>query len=1630
MSSGSPALRRFGPATRAWFTAALGRPTAAQEGAWEAISGGGNALVIAPTGSGKTLAAFLHGIDRLFAAADVPAASAKASPGSARPATRVLYLSPMKALAADVRENLRAPLDGIAAERRRRGEPDAPIAVGVRTGDSTPREREQLRRHPPDILITTPESLYLMLTSRARETLRAVDTVIVDEIHVLAGTKRGAHLALSLERLDALLAAPAQRVGLSATVRPPAEVARFLGGTRPVTVVHPPAEKRWDLRIVVPDRGLGDLGPGSPGQAAARPDDLPGGLGPGASERGAGGGVWPQIEARVLDAVLAHRSTIVFANSRGLAEKLTARLNELGAERLSGERWRPDAAGPARASLTGGTAGQSAGAPPVIARAHHGSVSKEQRALIEADLKAGRLRCVVATSSLELGIDMGAVDLVVQIAPPPSVASGLQRLGRAGHRVGEVSTGLVFPRTRHEAVVAAVAVQRLLAGEIEELRVPENPLDVLAQQTVAAAAASAVPDGPGGPDGPDGLDADAWFETVRRAAPFRRLPRTAFDGVLDMLSGRFGGDADGAFASFRPRLVWDRATGRLTARPGAQRLAVTSGGTIPDRGQYTVLLPAGDERTGSRRVGELDEEMVYESRVGDVIALGASSWRIEEITNDQVVVQPAPGRSARLPFWHGTGPGRPAEFGAAVGAFVRQVAAGDDEAEDDEDDAAAASSGLDDAGRALVADLVREQRQATGVAPSDRDLVLERCRDEGGDWRLVLHSPYGRRVHAPWALLAQRAIADRFGVDGQVTADDDGIVARLPGAVTASGAALADLFALPRDDLAGRVRAEVGGSALFAARFRECAARALLLPGRTPGRRAPLWQQRLRSAQLLQAAGRLPDFPIVVEAAREVLSDDFDLPALHRLAAALGTGRVRLSSVETAVPSPFAAPMLFGYVGAFMYAGDAPAADRSAALLSVDPDLLRELLGEDAPEAALDPAVLRRIEDERQRLAPERRLRVRGAGPGPSGPGAAEPIADLLRELGPLDEAELTARLAADPAVVPPALDTLARAGRIVPVRLGGQERWAAVEDAAALRDALGTRLPDGIPAALLAPTRDPLRGLVGRYARVHGPFDAADAAARLGTGTDGVRRALEALERDALVRRGHFPNPGRDPGHPGETRDWMDAEVFAQARARSLQAARTRTRPVAPEAYARSVLARQGVTAAAEQAPRPAELEGAEAVADVLDQLAGVPLPASVWETAVLPARIPGYEPRLLDEALAGGEIAWVGRGRLGDDDGLIAFVPSDGSTGLTPVQNDPTADGPLERALRSLLADGGAYPADRLGALLRTREGESAGADPADPADDADNRPFAALTAQDLATGLWRLVWAGAVTADGFAPVRALLASGTGRSGRSRARASQVRRLRRRRGIAGFRPIGAATSSSAWDGAATVPGRWLAVPAPVAVAESGTQWAVDLVEALADRYGVVTRGVVVAEGVPGGFAGLQPVLRGMEDAGRLLRGRFVEGLGGAQFADRDTVDALRDAATAPEQPAVVALAAADPANPYGAALPWPEAPGATGTTRPNRRAGALVVLVDGRLELYLAAGGTSLTVFAADPEPEPETLTAAATALAELLRRARPRPFTIETINGSPATTASAGAALGRAGFAEVPRGWRWYG
>src|SRR6202171_474558 len=693
--SSTPAdpLSRFSTLTREWFTGTFAAPTAAQAEAWSAIADGDNTLVIAPTGSGKTLAAFLWAIDRLAASEPRPATQSGRRPATA--GTRVLYVSPLKALAVDVERNLRTPLTGVGRIAERRGVPAPEISVGVRSGDTPPNQRRALIMKPPDILITTPESLFLMLTSAARDTLAEVQTVIVDEVHAVAGTKRGAHLALSLERLDQLLDKPAQRIGLSATVRPPEEVARFLSGQARTTIVAPPAAKTFDLSVEVPVPDMANLENNT---------------------------IWPDVEARIVDLIEAHRSSIVFANSRRLAERLTSRLNEIHAERsgieLPGGR-NPQVGGGSPAQLM--ASGQAFGAEPLLARAHHGSVSKEQRAQVEDDLKSGRLKAVVATSSLELGIDMGAVDLVIQVEAPPSVANGLQRIGRAGHQVGEISRGVVFPKHRTDLISCAVTVRRMLSGDIETMRVPTNPLDVLAQHTAAACAL-------------EPLDADHWFDTVRRSAPFATLPRSAFEATLDLLSGKY---PPTEFAEQRTRLVYDRDAGTLTARPGAQRLAVTSGGAIPDRGMFTVYLATDSDSEKPSRVGELDEEMVYESRPGDVISLGATSWRITEITHDRVLVIPAPGQPARLPFWRGDDVGRPAELGAALGAFTGELAGLNRESFGKRCRAIGFDQFASDNRRQRVDD----QRQATGTVPSDTTFVVERFRDELGDWRVILHSP-------------------------------------------------------------------------------------------------------------------------------------------------------------------------------------------------------------------------------------------------------------------------------------------------------------------------------------------------------------------------------------------------------------------------------------------------------------------------------------------------------------------------------------------------------------------------------------------------------------------------------------------------------------------------------------------------------------------------------------------------------------------------------------------------------------------------------------------------------------------------------------------------------------------------
>ncbi len=991
-------LERFGPATADWFRGAFRAPTTAQEGAWTAISSGKHALVVAPTGSGKTLSAFLWAIDRVFrekepttdaaAAAPVRRARGAPKPPPPPPATRILYISPLKALGVDVERNLRSPLVGIGQSARRLGIPVPQVTVGVRSGDTTSSDRRKLVADPPDILITTPESLYLMLTSAAGETLAGVHTVIIDEVHAVAATKRGAHLAVSLERLDDLRAqlgpstAPAQRIGLSATVRPIDEVARFLGGSAPVEIVAPKATKAFDLQVVVPVDDMLNPPP-APGQAAppaasaSTADDGDGDWFGGDSRirsenTEVTGSVWPHVEEAIVDRILAHRSTIVFSNSRRLAERLTGRLNEIYADRLGLEV--PDATVPAAMMAQ---AGSSAGAEPVLAKAHHGSVSKEQRALVEEELKAGLLRCVVATSSLELGIDMGAVDLVIQVESPPSAASGLQRVGRAGHQVGEVSRAALFPKHRGDVLHTAIVTERMLAGQIEAISVPQNPLDILAQQTVAACALGSI-------------DVEGWYETVKRSAPFRSLPRSAYEATLDLLAGRYPSDE---FAELRPRLVWDRDQGTLTGRPGAQRIAVTSGGTIPDRGLFGVFI-AGESQNA--RVGELDEEMVYESRVNDVFTLGTTSWRIVEITHDRVNVLPAYGQPGKLPFWHGDGLGRPAELGEALGKFSRDLLS----APREKAVARLQESGLDENAVGNLLAYLDEQKEATGTLPTDKNLTVEVGRDEVGDWRIILHSPYGMQVHSPWALAVNARIRERLGVEGSAVASDDGIIARVPDATAEPPGA--ELFVFDPDELEQIVTDEVGGSALFASRFRECAARALLMPRMNPNRRSPLWQQRQRSAALLEVAKRHPTFPIILETLREVLQDVYDLPALLRIARGIGERRIRLIETTTTQPSPFARDLLFGYVGAFMYEGDSPLAERRAAALSVDPALLSELLGKVEMRELLDPDIIAQYEREVQRLDPDRRAR------------GLEGVADLLRVLGPLDAAEVAQRLEPD----------------------------------------------------------------------------------------------------------------------------------------------------------------------------------------------------------------------------------------------------------------------------------------------------------------------------------------------------------------------------------------------------------------------------------------------------------------------------------------------------------------------------------------------------------------------------------------------------------------------------------------
>ena len=1511
-------LDRFSPATREWFRTTFRDPTAAQAKGWPAIADGDHALILAPTGSGKTLTAFLHAIDRLSTAPE-PDRDKR---------LRVLYVSPLKALAVDIDKNLRAPLRGVQLAAERLGLEWREPTVGVRTGDTEPSERQRMLRTPPDILITTPESLFLLLTSRARETLRSVDTVIIDEIHALAPSKRGSHLALSLERLEhevTTAGSPApQRIALSATQRPLDEIARFLGGAheadqparspgdrqaladhrlepRPVTIVDAGVRKQLELDVVVPVEDMGDLG------AVVEPaSELAG-----PTRRS----IWPAMHPRLLDLVLDHGSTLIFVNARRLAERLAATLNQLHERRVRDQRLVELGIDPADADDSDEPNVIAALAEPVVelVRAHHGSLSRERRLSIEDDLKAGRLRGLVATSSLELGIDMGAVDLVIQVSSPGSVSRGLQRIGRAGHHVGQPSKGTLFPKFRGDLLETAVVVQRMEAGDIEPTRYPRNPIDVLCQQIVAMTAM-------------EDWTVEDLARLVRRAAPFADLTDDVLDATLDLLAGRYPSDE---FSELRPRITWDRAGGVLTARPGAQRLAVTNPGTIPDRGLFGVHLPDGT------RVGELDEEMVHESRAGETFLLGASTWRIEEITHERVMVTPAPGEPGKMPFWHGDGPGRPVELGRAIGEFVRTTRQASLEDRDGARAQLSADAHLDDWAAENVLSYLDEQAAATGTVPDDTTVVIERFRDEIGDWRVCLLSPFGARVHAPWAMAIERQLADQ-GAEAEVMWSDDGIVLRLQEAVEDVPT---DVFAVDPDEVEELVVGQLAGSALFTTTFREAAGRALLLPRRRPGQRTALWAQRQRAANLLSVASRHPTFPITLEATRECLQDTFDLPALRSILADVRSRRIRLVPVETAAASPFAQSLLFRWVGQYMYEYDAPLAERRAAALALDRDLLRELLGADELRELLDADVLADLELWLQYLVDERRVRH------------VDGLADLLRDVGDLTIAEIDARCEQPPANW---VDELVAARRAIRVGIAGEERIAAAEDAARLRDALGVALPPGLPAAFTEPVEDPLADLVGRFARTHGPFHARQVAHRLGIPTERVTATLLHLERRERVVQGEF-RPG------GVEREWCDREVLRRLRRRTLAALRSEIEPVEAEALGRFLPAWHGIIGA-EQAGPPRR--GVDGLLDVVGQLQGAPIPASVLERDVLPARIGDYVPGDLDRLLAAGEIAWFGAAPIGTNDGRVVLCFRDQAGLHAPTADEPPGE-PVHEAIRTALRDrGAAFWPDLL---------PHVGADP-----------------ETALAGLWDLVWAGEVSNDTYEPVRGLLGGSRSTSHR-RPRPGRLRRA----------------------GPASARGRWSLTEPLLAHPPTATALAHARAEQLLDRHGIVAAETARAEGLAGGFAGLYPVLRALEETGRIRRGYVVAGLGGAQFAAPGAIDRLRAPKTA--ENVILAMAATDPAQPWGATLAWPESDG-----RPARTAGAHVILVDGQCALYVERGGRSLVTF-------PTTLadTRWAVGLVDLVKQQRVRRLVIGKVDGVGVHDHAIAPVLAASGFTDDPRG-----
>ena len=1429
--------RRFHPLVRKWFAETLGKPSEPQRKGWPAIASGSHTLVLAPTGTGKTLAAFLWELNSLIVE------GLKEPLGNG---VHLLYISPLKALNNDIQRNLEIPLAELKRRFELEGKTFPEIRVAVRTGDTPPSARARMLRKSPHILITTPESLNIMLTSiRGRGMFHSTRAVIVDEIHAIAGSKRGAHLALTLERLEALTSQAPQRIGLSATQRPLDEVARYLGGCeqtvgnepefRQVTVVDCGLTKKMEIAVQSPVPDLGNVG----------------------------GSVWPAVAPLVLEHVRASKTTLVFVNNRAQAEKIAARVNALAEEE--------------------------------IAQPYHGSLSRERRHMLEERLKAGALRALVTTSSLELGIDIGSVDLVIQLQSPKRVAAALQRIGRAGHTLGVPSRGILVPTFRDDAMEIAAIVAAMRSGEVEPTRVVQNALDVLAQVIVAAASV-------------DDWNASDLFDLARRSYSYHRLTRSAFDEVLSMLSGKYPSDIA---SELEARVTWDRVTDRVTGDRAARMTAVISGGTIPDRGLYTVNLP---DRT---RLGELDEEFVHESRVGDVFQLGSTTWRIAAIEHDRVIVNPAPGMAARMPFWHGEYGARSLELSHRVGELRRELGEGVSS------DTLAEKYGCDAATANTLVQYVGAQRAATGIVPDDRNIVFEHFRDETSAVRVVIHAAFGGRVNAPWGMaLAQRARDALRGTDVQVQTTDDGVMLRLPdlgGPVPVAG--LLGLSAAEAEQL---VMEEVGSTSLFGARFRMNAGRALLLPRGNPRRRMPLWLQRLKALDLLQTVQQFPSFPILVETYRDVLQDAFDMNGLKTVLNDIESGAIGVHVVQTEVPSPFAASLQFGFVMDWLYGDDTPRAEQRAALLSIDRSLLGEVMGEEAgDDLTLD--AIRQIVAERAGHAPRRRAR------------SVDELAHLLDRAGDLTEDELAARMATEEeGVRGNPFRELVSSARVVTIPLGPSDepRYILTESYPRYLSAFGiekignVKVPAALREAVMTPTAA-RREILARFIALSGPVTASEIHARYGWDERWIETRLTEWQRTGKLVRGRFRADQDSP-------EWCSRRIAEGGRRRALAALRRQIEAVELHVFAELVQRWQHLD------PRNA-LHGPEGAATAIQQLYGIARPAKSWERDYLRTRVRGYETAWLSPILATGETVWAG-----EPNARLRFFRR--GTGALWIGNDAT-----DEVMESLSADARTVldVIDREGAPFTVDIEAVTGFTPLGVKESLRELVAAGLITNDTAEAMREVIrWRPLLPKPEGDPTRWLPADYTPSPNRRIVqRRPNLRRLPKWR-----RPDRPGAFTSNWGG------RWSRVHRLGVLGRIGSEEerAAQIARYWLDRYGIVSREIWRRERPLTGWRAIYQELKRLEFRGEIRRGYFVRGLSGAQFASPSAVELLRSIATEDyDAKPYIALTMSDPANVYNLPMDLADR---DPLSRP-RGAGALIVTRGGKVALAVEGRGKRIT-------------------------------------------------------------------